>query len=163
MNSQPFLSDSSSYNKTTEAYVDSYNQEQKLFQQGVINFVTTEQLYNAVFENAFHAMCVGNDNGDFIKFNKKLEELFGYTQKEMFQIKTRDLFLINEKSFVDFLNERNEKGIAKAEITGIKKSSEHFPCRISSVNYLSDKGENRFMNTIVNISQDLSARWNIAE
>ena len=154
MNSQPFLSNSSSYNKSSEDYIDSCQPE-------VINFVTTEQLYNAVFENAFQAMCIGNENGEFIKFNKKLEELFGYTQKEMFQIKTKDLFLINEKAFIDFLNERNERGIAKAEITGIKKSSEHFPCRISSVNYLSDKGENRFMNTIVNISHDLSARWNI--
>lgn len=161
MNSQPFLSDSSSYNKIREAYVDSNGQQENISQQEANNFVTTEQLYNAVFENAFHAMCIGNDKGDFIKFNEKLEELFGYTQKEMFQIKTKDLFLINEKAFIDFLNERSEKGIAKAEITGIKKSSEHFPCRISSVNYLSDKGENRFMNTIVNISHDLSARWNI--
>lgn len=163
MNSQTFFRDSSSYNNSAEAYDDSSKQGMKSYQQDDINFVTTEQLYNAVFKNAFHAMCIGSDNGIIIKFNKKLEELFGYTEKEMNQLKTRDLFLINEKSFVDFLNERSVKGIAKAEITGIKKSSEHFPCRISSVNYLSDKGENRFMNTIVNISQDLSARWNIGE
>lgn len=126
------------------------------------NFISTEQLYNAVFKNAFHAMYIGTGKGKIIKFNRKFTQLFQYPENEMAHMDSRDLLETHDKPFKDFLNERKEKGIAKAEITGIKKSGERFPCRISSVLYESDHGEQRSMNTLVNISDNLSARWNIA-
>jgi len=88
--------------------------------------------------------------------------LFEYSQWEMAQNNYSDLFDIYEKSFIDFLDQRKKEGIAKAEITGIKRSGETFPCRISSVIYYTDAGLKRSMNTIVNISKNIEARWNIA-
>lgn len=126
------------------------------------NFITTQQLYDAVFENAFHPMYIGNGAGKIIKFNDKFSRLFGYSLNEIDKIKPLDFVETNDPVFIAFMNQRKEKGIAKAEVKCIKKSGERFPCRISSVIYESDKGETRSMNTMVNISQNFAARWNIA-
>jgi len=126
------------------------------------NFITTQQLYDAVFENAFHPMYIGNGGGKIIKFNDKFSRLVGYSDNEIEKIKFLDLFETNDPAFIAFVNQRQEKGIAKAEVKCIKKSGERFPCRISSVIYESEKGEPRSMNTLVNISHNFAARWNIA-
>ena len=96
-----------------------------------------------------------------LKYNEKLCKLFGYSDNEMAEVENTDLFVTDENAFFNFLNQRNDKGIAKGEITGIKKSGKRFPCRISSVIYQSDFGEKRAMNTLVDISNDLSARWSL--
>ncbi|RNI34184.1 PAS domain S-box protein [Hanamia caeni] len=125
------------------------------------DLISPEQLYDAVYESAFHPMFVGDFNGNIIKFNEKFSSLFGYAPSEIEKIKADDFFKSMDSSFITFIDEMNEKGIARAEVRGIKKSREIFPCRISSVLYQSDKGERRFMNTVVNISEHISARWNL--
>lgn len=127
--------------------------------QNRVIFPSTSQIYNAVFENSFHPMYIGSGDNHIIKFNEKLCKTFGYSHEEIYSIHCFDIFDTNEDAFLNFIKERKDKGIAKAEITGLKKSGERFPCRISSVIYTSDEGEKRSMNTVVNISKDLSARW----
>lgn len=156
MNNRPFVQHSNTIYSNTENYNSVLEQNPKS------DFLSTEQLYNAVFENAFHSMYIANGFNDIIKFNDKLTKLFGYSHKEMIDFKSTNLFDVHENSFIDFINKRKEKGIAKAEITGIKKSGERFPVRISSVVYETESGEKRSMNTLVNLSKSLSARWNIA-
>jgi PAS domain S-box-containing protein len=157
MNNQRLISPTKDiYLNSSTTYSTTFEEREKT------DFLTTEQLYNAVFENAFHAMYIGNADGRIIKFNEKLMTLFEYSQWEMAQNNYSDLFDIYEKSFIDFLDQRKKEGIAKAEITGIKRSGETFPCRISSVIYYTDAGLKRSMNTIVNISKNIEARWNIA-
>jgi PAS domain S-box-containing protein len=156
MNNRPFVQ----YANTIYSNTENYNPVQPQIPKS--DFLSTEQLYNAVFENAFHSMYIANGLDDIIKFNDKLTRLFGYSDNEMIDFKSTDLFDIYENSFIDFMNKRKEKGIAKAEITGIKKSGERFPLRISSVVYETESGEKRSMNTLVNLSKSLSARWNIA-
>ena len=124
--------------------------------------ISTEQLYEAVYENAFHSMFIGDIEGKIIKFNEKFSLLFGFLPGEIEKLKSSDFFKATDNSFISFIQDRKEKGFAKAEIRGIRKSGQIFPCRISSVFYPSDKGEKRFMNTVVNISEHISARWNIA-
>ena len=125
-------------------------------------FLSAEELYNAVFNNAFHPVFIGSGEGHIVKFNQKFSKLFGYSVDEIAEKESSDLFEIHEYTFRYFIKQRALKGIAKAEITGIKKSGERFPCRISSVMYESDKGEKRSMNTLVNISEHMSARWDIS-
>lgn len=125
-------------------------------------FLTSEELYNAIFNNAFHPVFIGTGAGQIVKFNEKFSRLFGYSIGEMSEKESSGLFEIHEYSFTYFIKQRDEKGIEKAEITGIKKSGERFPCRISSVIYESDNGEKRSMNTLVNISEHISARWDMS-
>ena len=123
--------------------------------------ISTEQLYEAVYENAFHPMFIGDIDENIIKFNEKFSMLFGFLPDEIKKLKSSDFFKTYDDSFITFIKNRSDNGIAKAEVRGIKKSREIFPCRISSIFYQSDDGEKRFMNTIVNISEHISARWNI--
>jgi PAS domain S-box-containing protein len=123
-------------------------------------YVSSYEIYERLFQHSFHAMYIENPDGFIVRLNKKLSSLFGYTSTEMVDVEITDLFEMTDAAFVDFLEDRNTKGIAKAEVTGIKKSGKRFPCRISSVIFLSESGEKRAMNTIVDISDDLSARWN---
>lgn len=125
------------------------------------DFISTSELFNAVYENAFHPMYIGNGGGKFIKFNEKFSKLFGFSRKEMSEINLADIFKTDDNSFIKFMNERNEKGIAKAEVRCFKKSGESFPCRISSIIYEADNGEKRSLNTLVNISNNILARWNV--
>lgn len=117
-----------------------------------VNFSTAAEIYNAVYENAFHAMYIGSDDGYIFKFNEKLSRILGYSEKELKGKRSTDIFDINEDAFHNFIDERDDKGIAKAEITCIRKSGEKFSCRISSVFYETSNGERRSINTIVDIS-----------
>jgi PAS domain S-box-containing protein len=125
--------------------------------------LTTSEIYDAVFRSAFHAMFYADKEGHILRFNQKFCKLFEYSETEMPDITRTQLLEIHDKAFLDFIDQRSDKGLAIAEITGIKKSGKRFPCRISSVIYNSDHGHKRILNTIVDISDDLSARWNIGE
>ncbi|MEO9021562.1 MAG: PAS domain S-box protein [Ginsengibacter sp.] len=126
------------------------------------NFASASEIYNAIFKNAFHAMYIALANESIIQFNKKLYKMFSYSEEEMNTLKSDHLFDMEEVAYIDFLKKREEKGIAKAEITAIKKSGIRFPCRITSVAYESESGKKVSMNTVIDISDSLSARWNIS-
>ncbi len=123
--------------------------------------LTASEIYDAVFKSAFHAMFYADKEGHILRFNDKCCKLFEYPEIEMRHVTNTQILEIHEKAFLDFMDERSNKGIAIAEITGIRKSGTRFPCRISSVIYNSDHGHKRILNTLVDISDDLSARWNI--
>ena len=124
--------------------------------------ISTEELYEAVYENAFHPMFIVDMDGNIIKFNEKFSILFGFLPEEIAKLKSSDFFKNTDDSFITFVEDIKEKGFAKTEARGIRKSGKIFPCRISSVFYQSGRGEKRYMNTVVNISEHISARWNIA-
>ena len=153
-------------NNSSEGYKNSFDDPPKLISNPVqesltVDFPATSELYNAVFENSFHPSYIGNGNGNIFRFNDKLCLAFGYTRLEMIHLESSVLFDVNTESFINFLVERNSKKIAKSEVTGIRKSGEKFPCRISSIIYQSDNGEKRSMNTIVDISRNPVVRWNL--
>ena len=125
--------------------------------------LSTEQLYNAVFDSAFHPMFIADENETLVRFNEKLAEMFKYDPNELADFGAKQLFLNDNDGFSGFLHSRKEKGIARAEVTGINKYGRKFPIRISSVVYETERGEIRSLNTVVNISNDLSARWNVTD
>ncbi len=127
-----------------------------------VNFSSTSEIYNAVFENSFHPVYIGNSDGHILKFNEKFCKLFEYSEGEMAHVESFFLFDTKEEAYINFLKERNEKGIVKAVVTCIKRSGEKFPCRISSVVYKSDNKEERSMNTLVDISNN-SQRWSLTQ
>ena len=127
-----------------------------------VHFPTTSEIYNAVYENAFHPMYIGDGNGHILKSNKKLSRMLGYSERELAGKESFEIFDINESAFLNFLNERSTGGIAKAEVTCISKSLDKLPCRISSVIYKTDNGERRSLNTIVDLSQYVSYRQSMS-
>ncbi|MGN6602097.1 MAG: PAS domain-containing protein [Ginsengibacter sp.] len=154
MNHSVILPSESNRWKNEQAGLYSYKQKSE--------FITTQQLYDAVFENAFHPMFIGNGIDKVIRFNEKFLKLFQLTKADIRNIRALDLFDREDEAFMQFIEERKEKGIAKAEVNCIKKSGEKFPCRISSVIYDSDSGEKRSMNTLVNLSRNYGIHLSIA-
>lgn len=148
------------YNSTENNYFDTAEKRplSHLSKEAKVHFSTASEIYNAVYKNAFHAMYIGDGNGHILKSNGKLSKMLGYSERELAGKVTFEIFDINESAFLDFLSERNNTGIAKAEITCVKKSHDKFPCRISSVIYKTDNGEKRSLNTIIDISQYVSNR-----
>jgi PAS domain S-box-containing protein len=153
MNHSVILPSESNRWKNEQAGIYSYKQKSE--------FITTQQLYDAVFENAFHPMYIGNGIDKVIRFNEKFLKLFQLMKSDIRNIRSFDLFDREDEAFIQFIEERNEKGIAKAEVSCIKKSGEKFPCRISSVIYESDTGEKRSMNTLVNLSRNYGIHLSI--
>jgi|GEM_PF-2509693 len=125
--------------------------------------LTVSEIYDGIFRSAFHPMFYADKEGHILRFNQKFCKLFEYSETEMPDVARTQLLEIHDMAFLDFIAQRTDKGLAIAEITGIKKSGKRFPCRISSVIYNSDEGTQRILNTLVDISDDLSARWNIGE
>ena len=123
-------------------------------------FVSPEELYSAVFRNAFHPMFIATLEGQMVKFNEKCSHLFGYPTQEMYGMESSDLFETAEDAFTRFITQREAMGIEKADITGIKKYGRRFPCHISSVMFESDSGEKRSLNTLVSLCPPVYSKRN---
>jgi hypothetical protein len=81
-------------------------------------------------------------------------KMFGYSDFEIMELESFHIFEFEGKELINFLNERNQKGIAKRELTCVKKSGEKFPCFFSSVAYNADNGQKRSMNTLLDLSKN---------
>lgn len=144
------LNDNSYFTPTKTNLLNSLMEENK------VHFSTTAEIYDAIYENAFHAMYVEDENGYIIKSNRRLSWLLGYSEKELAGKRSFEIFDTCNDAFLDFINKRSIEGIANAEVTCIKKSFDTLPCRISSVIYTTNNGETRLLNTIIDISQYVS-------
>jgi len=119
----------------------------------LVNFSSTAEVFHAVFENSLYANCIGNSNGKTLEANETVCKIFGYTEEEMIQLSTKEIFDITENRYEEYLAVREFNGKARAEVTGIRKNGERFPCKISSVIFTDDNGERRIINTIHDISK----------
>ncbi|KAA9035467.1 PAS domain S-box protein [Ginsengibacter hankyongi] len=122
----------------------------------LVNFPSTSEIFHAVLENSFYANFIGNGEGKTLEANETVCRVFGYTTDEMTRLTTKDLFDTTEKNYKDYLFQRKSYGRAKAQITAIRKSGEHFACEITSLIYVDDTGERRSLNTIIDISKNYS-------
>ena len=119
----------------------------------LVNFPSTAEVFQAVFENSFHASFIGNSRGITIKANEADCKMFGYTNEEMLRLTTIEIFDTTESRYEKYLSQRELNGKAKAEVTGIRKNGERFPCEISSVVFIDDNGEKRTLDTLHDISK----------
>jgi PAS domain S-box-containing protein len=123
-------------------------------QPELVNFPSAAEIFHAVFENNFYASCIANGQGQTLEANEKFCKIFGYTSREMIRLSTKELFDVKADSYFKYLIERNLQGKARAGITGIRKSGEHFECMINSIIFNDDHGERRTMNSIQDISKN---------
>src|ERR1700690_4530936 len=125
----------------------------------LVKFSSTSEVFYALLENTFYASCIDNGQGKTLEANETVCKVFGYTLKEMTQLTTKELFDTTENKYVEYLFQRECYGRAKAEITGIRKSGERFPCEITSLIFMDDEGEKRTINTILDISRNYSSSF----
>jgi PAS domain S-box-containing protein len=119
----------------------------------LVNFSSTAEVFHAVFENSLYANCIGNSYGKTLEANETVCKIFGYTEEEMIQLSTKEIFDTTENRYEEYVAVRESNGKARAEVTGIRKNGERFLCKISSVIFTDDNGERRIINTIHDISK----------
>jgi PAS domain S-box-containing protein len=120
----------------------------------LVNFPSTAEVFHAVFENSYHANCIGNGHGKILEANETVCKIFGYTQKEMTALFEKDIFDTTDSNYEKCLDKRESDEKIKAEVTGIRKNGERFLCEVSSVIFTDDNGERRTINTIHDISKN---------
>src|SRR6185312_15269203 len=69
----------------------------------LVNFPSTSEIFQAVFENKYYASCIGNSYGQTIKANERACKMFGYTPDEMRKLSINNLFDIETKSYANYL------------------------------------------------------------
>ena len=130
------------------------SEEQKLQgHQELVNFPSTAEVFRAVFENSFYANCIGNGHGKTLEANEKICKIFGYTEEEMLQLSTKEIFDTTEINYTAYLCQRESNGKAKAIVTAIRKNGERFLCAVSTVIFTDDNGEIRTINTLQDVSK----------
>jgi PAS domain S-box-containing protein len=118
-----------------------------------VNFPSTAEVFHAVFENSYHANCIGNGHGKILEANESVCKIFGYTEKEMTRLYEKEIFDTTDSSYEKCIGERNPDEKVKAQLTGIRKNGERFLCTVSSVIFKEDNGEKRTINTIHDIGK----------
>jgi len=138
-------------NDSQEKYLQNFHGHPEL-----VKFPSTSEVFHAVLENTFYASCIDIGQGKTLEANETVCKVFGYTSKEMTKLTTKELFDTTENKYIEYLFQRESYGRAKAEITGIRKSGERFPCEITSLIFIDDDGEKKTINTILDISKNYS-------
>lgn len=125
----------------------------------IVNFPSTSEIFQAVFENKYYANCIGNGRGQTLKANAQACKIFGYTPDEMRRLSVNSLFDTGTKDYTSYVSVRNRERRAKSTVIGIRKNGDHFPCEILSLIYFDDKGEKRTLNTLRDLSKNYSTTY----
>ena len=122
-------------------------------------FDPTIEGYKSIFNNSLDAVLLTHPDGTIFYANSAAEELFGYTQKELYKIGRSGIVDTRDPNLTGMLDERTRKGRSKGELTFIKKDGSKFPGEITTNLF---KDINGVMDTFM-IIRDISRRKNAEE
>ena len=112
-------------------------QQQKLQE---IQTANSELKYRSLIENSLYAFLLIIPGGCVIEANQSAIDMFGYTLEEFRKVRRHDLLDHNHPNFENFMLTRHTVGKVNAELTGIRKNGEYFPCQISATIYTDSEG-----------------------
>jgi len=112
-------------------------QIQKLQELALAN---SEVKYRSIIENSLCAFLQTIPETAVIEANQAAIDMFGYTLEEFRGMGRGDLMDTDDPNLHVFLETRRNFGKAAAELTGIRKSGERFPCSVSSSVYRDIQG-----------------------
>jgi PAS domain S-box-containing protein len=106
-----------------------------------IALANSEIKYRSIIENSLYAFLQTIPEKAVVDVNQAAIDMFGYTLEEFKQLERGDLLAIDDPNFQVFMETRNKFGKAAAELIGIRKSGERFPCSVSSSIYTDTQGK----------------------
>jgi PAS domain S-box-containing protein len=112
-----------------------------------IQLLNSEIKYRSTIENSLYGVLLTIPYGHVVEANQAALEMFGYSLEEFRKVCRHQIFDVNDPALQDFLDRRARDGRARAELTGIRKNGEHFPCEISSAMF--DDIEGKKLNSLV--------------
>ena len=113
--------------------------------------------YRSIFNNSLDAVLLTHPDGSIFYANSAAEDLFGYTQKEIYDLGRSGIVDTEDPNLLLMLEERTREGKSRGELTFIKKDGTKFPGDISTSIFNDEKGN---LNTFM-IIRDISRRKNV--
>jgi PAS domain S-box-containing protein len=91
-------------------------------------------LLQRAFDNSLVANIISTVANDrVIRANRAVCKLLGYSRKHLLTMKREDIFKVSESSYKLMLQQRKEKGGAKADLFIMRRNGLLWPCEITSV------------------------------
>ncbi len=124
------------------------------FKKSAIQYTSNnkEEKYKSIVENSIHAFFLTVSDGTILETNYAATVLFGYSATEFKSLKRWHFIDHNDPNLILALQQREEKGFAMTEATGIKKNGGRFPVEITSSVFMDKNGESRCSTMVSDIS-----------
>ncbi len=123
----------------------------------------SDQVYKLIFESSLDAILLINPDGLILTANPKATEIFGYSEEELIKLGRSGIVDNKDPKLPTILEEIRLKGKAKGELKLIRKNREKFLAVISSHIFKDEKGNERTIMIIRDISDRLLAEENLKE
>lgn len=112
------------------------------------------QKFETTLDNIPEAIIITIPGVRILEANARAQQIFGYTFEE-FKTKNRTHLFVQNKALEAFTKEREQKGHAKAELIGKRKSGELFPVFFSTRSFSDPAtGEQRYSSTVIDLSEE---------
>lgn len=120
-----------------------------------------EQKYQSIVAHSLYASLQTIPGKVVVDANPAALEMFGYTLAELCQKNRYDLLDRSDPRLATFLETRDREQKAWAELTGIRKNGERFPCQVSSTIYTDLAGEKVNSLVIIDLTESKRAEEQI--
>jgi PAS domain S-box-containing protein len=103
----------------------------------------SEERYRSLFYNSIDGILLTSPDGSILEANPEACRIFGRTEEEIRRIGRGGIVDMTDPKIKAFLEERSRAGMARGEVTGIRKDGTRFPCEQSSVLFRDKDGNMR--------------------
>ncbi|WP_297455517.1 PAS domain S-box protein [Persephonella sp.] len=112
------------------------------------------KLASIVFENALEGIIITDSNGKVLRINKELEELTGFSKKDLIgtDITFLPIFRAKHREFQKIWHSVKIKGKWQGELIALKKNSEVFPVWLSLIQVKTDGKVTNYIAMITDIT-----------
>ncbi|MFW6257310.1 MAG: PAS domain S-box protein [Prolixibacteraceae bacterium] len=125
--------------------------------KNVIKLKESEERFRAIFENSLTPIAIADDSGNFLSVNKAAEDAFGYSQRELLQMKVDDLHTSMPPDAATQYREYLKKNQAKGEFNFISKSGEEHTVMYQAIRI----AENFNLSVMMDITPRIVAEQNL--
>ena len=103
----------------------------------------SEERYRLLFYNSIDGILLTTPDGTILEANPEACRIFGRTEEEIRKVGRAGIVDMTDPKVKAFLEERSRTGMARGEVTGIRKDGTRFPCEQSSVLFRDKDGNMR--------------------
>ena len=119
----------------------------------------TASLLQMAFDNSLVANIISTVvNDKVIRANRAACKLLGYSKKHLLTMKREDIFKVSESSYKQMLQQRKEKGGARADLFIMRRNGLLWPCEITSVLFKDKDGVSYSITSFVDRRERMSAQ-----
>jgi len=113
----------------------------------------SEEKYRSFFENSMDGILITVTDGKILAANPAACRMFQRTEEEICKVGRFGIVDPEDQRVATAIEERQEKGYVKAEVTFLRKDGSKFPGEVTSSVFISASGENRTSMILRDLSE----------